>query len=369
MKMKETINFLDRSYFYDKNMRKNYFVELAGNCYEQLYSIILKNTDSIDYDIVSLCIRNITFNLLYDDDKMFIRSSVRQNFNAINKDFCDYQDIVFRNNGNAAMDAMDEQIDRYGYAIFRTVDNLLPFTIYYEPNFDINNFIENGHVMLMVGYDKENYYFVDQLAELDKHNFVSVPSRSDIGIYKREDFKKVFDLYLCIKPIRFNYENIKNSISLALKVISASSEDYYDNKALTDRQYENVTAIGGRSAVKFINEFLMESGNNLSSKTFDPRLHKNSPFDMQKELINGFTGIINARKVLLEFLLHSFNSEDVLINKLKRDIYTSQLLKNQIIRNYQKGFFDTGVFYKPYCDDWLESEDALFSELKIKFSI
>lgn len=49
-------HFLEREYFYDKDMVRDSHVSVAGNCFDQLAAIILKNTtDWIeDYDYIGL---------------------------------------------------------------------------------------------------------------------------------------------------------------------------------------------------------------------------------------------------------------------------------------------------------------------------
>jgi hypothetical protein len=49
-------HFWEREYFYDKDMVRDSHVSVAGNCFDQLAAIILKNTTDwvADYDYIGL---------------------------------------------------------------------------------------------------------------------------------------------------------------------------------------------------------------------------------------------------------------------------------------------------------------------------
>ena len=59
-------HFWEREYFYDKDMVRDSHVSVAGNCFDQLAAIILKNTtDWIeDYDYIGL--EDISIHVLFD---------------------------------------------------------------------------------------------------------------------------------------------------------------------------------------------------------------------------------------------------------------------------------------------------------------
>ena len=62
-------NFLERDYFYDRNMKKDENVAIAGNCLEQLAAIIMKNTYPGKIDYYAMAIEDLSYHVRFEQKK------------------------------------------------------------------------------------------------------------------------------------------------------------------------------------------------------------------------------------------------------------------------------------------------------------
>ena len=90
------MNFLERTYFYDKNMVKDEIIPMAGNCYQQLMAIIMKNIlkdEDINYSDIFL--KDLSFCVRIANNS-FLRSSIKGNITP-DKKLYTCQDIKIKN--------------------------------------------------------------------------------------------------------------------------------------------------------------------------------------------------------------------------------------------------------------------------------
>lgn len=364
------MEFLERTYFYDKNMLKDEIVPLAGNCHEQLIAIVMKNIlKNKDINYSNLFLRDLSFYVRVANNN-FLRSSIKGNI-TFDKNMYTCLDIKIKNDGKKSVYLMDKMLDKNGYVIFRTVDAMLPFSVYYNDKFhDMRDFKESGHVMMMIGRDEKYYYFVDQLSELNLKKMMHPRKRPDIGMYEKEKFQKVFEKCLIIENVIFKESYLQSINELNNSLIKTSIKRYYNNeyKVTNDifiRTYASKgEIIGGRQALLWICKYLLNKTNDLRDKVYCVTQNTLTRFDAFWELKNGLTGIIYSKKALLYFLQEKKPCIEPLILSVKQNIERWEKLRNIIIKNYYSKRYNTGNHYLEYVNLVIQFEDNLFKLLR-----
>lgn len=362
------MDFLEKKYFYDKDMNKDEIVEISGDCYHQLYTIILNNNIEFEYDIYATLLENLSFYVRYSHGQL-VRSSIKGNMNNIRDRYYHCDSITFKKDKDAAVRAINEYLDTHGYAIFRTVDQLLPCSIYFNESFkmDLSKFIEDGHVMLMIGKDSDYYYFIDQRSDLNLQKLKTPKNRIDIAMYEKEKFDELFGLFLSIKDFKYNKENLLKATEFGLEVIQLSVKDYFSNKVSNKYQFDGVDVVGGKKALLFLCDYCTNSNNSLKNKVYNSYAKEYSKFNVFKELSNGMTGIINARKVMLKYLETHYCQCISIIDILQNNCNKWKIFKNRLIKNYYDEKYNMGEHYKKYVNEISECEEQLFNKLKTEF--
>lgn len=357
-------NFLEREYFYDANMKKDEKVAIAGNCLEQLASIIMKNTFDEVIDYYAMSLEDLSFHVRFDKQGYFIRSALKCNDTGIEKGLWNITRQVVIGNEEEAVKALNDSLRKYDYAIVRTVDGYLEFsknydeTSYYDDKFDYTTFPEKGHVFLIIGEDENNYYYVDQPSEINIKRYAYVRGRRDIGIYPKESFFKAFRLYLGLYFIEFNEDKIYHSYQLGRQIIRQSVDNFYGNYSSRIPENDSFSVLGGKAALYKIKEMLEQKRFVLDKKVFNPTALAYKNHTIGDEFLNGMTSIINRREALNGYFLNN-GCENV---ALKEDIRLWKRAKEVLMYQYNVGGVILGKNEIDY-DLIIATEEKVFSSL------
>ncbi len=109
----------------------------------------------------------------------------------------------------------------------------------------------NTHFSLVIGYDKENYYFVDDPCML-KPDAERLPSNSTVAILKKQHLQKAFEEYCQILTVGINTDKLENADKF-FKIKDAIVENYYKEKVW---ETDNVSI--GRKALLNLLELLQD---------------------------------------------------------------------------------------------------------------
>jgi hypothetical protein len=360
--------FYKNSYFYDANMRKDKLVSLGATCLEQLAVIILKNTAKYPINYYALLLDDITFLINLDNNNKLLRSAIKVNSSGINKELLSLSREVIEHDGTKALDMIESALHKEGHVILRTADAFLPFSIYYNPEeFDRKLFRENAHVIMIVGSDDENLFFVDQLNELNLNKYSYYKDRKDIGVYKKKDFYEALNIYAAVMTMQFNEHNVKEADKFSDKILMQAINHYYNNVASMKYDSDEVKAIGGREALLFLKELCINQSGILNEKVCYPFSGVESKFDMYKEIINGITGIVNRREILLGFYNNKkviSMSERILLKHMREDITAWEILKSAILKKYEYKDYLMGQNELPYIEQVIYNEELIFEKLQ-----
>lgn len=362
-------DFREREYFFNHDKSKDTNVAIAGNCFEQLVAIILKNTWESKVDYYALALEDVSFHIICDKDGYLIRSAIKCNDTGINKGLWNISKSIIQRDRKQAQEELENVLNERGYAIVRTVDELLAFSRYFgnygmtKETFDYDRFAEKGHVFLIVGQDKDNYYYVDQPNELDMKYYESVSGRRDIGVYPKEKFLDVFELYLGIYVADFNWEKIENISKVCDSVLIRSVWNFNNNYISRDIKKVNLAGSGGKAALHQLDSMLDEEKLELGRRVYQPSTGEYSKILAGNELLNGITSIENRRKALKGYLYNHSRGADAVAAAL--DLWKQW--KNIILRRYAEG---GGVLAKRDFDyaRIIEAEENMFSFLEKDFN-
>ena len=352
-------------FFYDEKMHKYDEVAVAGDCFNQLIAVLLRKKYWGKYNPYGAYLGDLSFSVLTDLDGYLARSAIKCNeYNPSKKLFKVSWDIV-KNDVYVAMEHISKALEQDGYAILRTVDTLLPFSIYYNENFDFKNFQIRGHLIMIVGEDDQKYYFVDQLEEINRKSYEHVSGRLDIGVCSKKDMEKALYLFTGILQIDFNESNIFELSTSDLDDILHHSLDHFFN-GTTTRKLENEKTVfrSGYDALQYLEEAPRNGKIFLTRKVFHPILSDYCDVTINREMMNGATGVKNRRIVWLRFLESEDEVDSQVIDDFKEAIHKWELLKNMLIKkDIQKKETieeaDNRYFYEV-----VESEKKLFNMLK-----
>ncbi len=360
--------FMQNSYFYNVDMTRDDNVAMAGNCFEQLVAIVLKNTtdEPINYSTMSL--EDISFHVRFDKEDFMIRSALKCNYTGIEKGMWRINRTIIKKNEAEAKTLIEETLREHGYAIVRTVDGHLKFSKYYNDEhksaeeFDYSKFQENGHVFLIIGEDEDNYYYVDQPSEMNIKNFVSVSGRRDIGVYPKLLFMEAFRIYLGIYTAEFNMDNILNSGNFVKKILNKSIYNYENNISSREAENSSFNVMGGRRAMYKIGKILEQSKLVLKKKVFNPSIFDYCSHTIGEEFLNGLTSIINRREVLRNYCTEIGLNADL----IETDMKLWKKIKNMTLYKFNRGdgiLRVSDIEYKPV----EETEEKLFEWMREQF--
>lgn len=354
-------HFWEREYFYDKDMVRDSHVSVAGNCFDQLAAIILKNTtDWIeDYDYIGL--EDISIHVLFDKEGYLVRSALKCNDTGYDKNLWHVNRQVIIGDKRKAQAELENVLNTKGYAIIRTADTMLEFSRYYKNDggkFDYQHFSEAGHVFLIVGMDEGNYYYVDQTSELRLDKYIPSVDRRDIGVYPKESFLEVFAYYLGIFTIDFHWDNLKKLTGLCAQIVHQSVRNYYSD--YISRMTDGITVYGkgGRAALSYIKDMIEAGKAVLGRPVYQPSTDRISNMRVADELLNGITGIVNRREVLKEYFLKN----EINVIEVEHTLCLWKKWKTVIIDRYtQGGEVLTGKDFD--FNKIVDSEENLFRKL------
>lgn len=359
-------NYLEEDFFYDKDFNKIEDVAIAGNCMQQLIAIVMKKYLKRRHIPFAIYLNDLSFNIKKDSQGYLSRSAIRSNIIFVNQEYYKKRISIIKDDLAASLNLISDALNTYGYAILRTVDAYLPFSIYYNNTYDVTLFQETGHVLMIVNEDNDNYYYIEQLSEVNKDLFVHVESRKDIGVCPKRVFYKSLAKYTKVITIDFNEEYIVNAGKNVSEIIKESIEHYYNNSVVRTDIDENTQIIGGRSAIYYFEEAYRSKRLVLDKKVYNVALKGYCEVDVGRELMNGATGIVNRRILLRHCLEDDKLNESYIrmVHYICKSIDAWEQFKNRIMVKYCRKDYEIEEDDFKYIKGIIDAEEEMFSALK-----
>lgn len=359
------MEFLNKTYFYDQYGKREQKVAISGNCFTQLCAIIYQNLEQeVKIGCGTLWLNSLLFNIKVKNG-LPIRSCIRNKNTGTEKEVYDTSSVLIEGNEDLAEELMSKMLRERGMVIFRTIDKMLPISKYYDPTFsDLSKFPAMGHVMLMVGEDRNYYYFVDQLNEINKDYCKTADGRKDIFRWPKTEMKKLFGIYL--KFILVDFNNMENSklVKNNYSIIRDSVKGYFEghNNA---REENDVLIFENRAALRWIRKFFDRNDLKLNKRVYRYPQGIETDVTIKDEMINGITGIVNNRMLLIKFLQEIGWNKD--IDSIVNSIEAWNQWKLFMMANYKKEKYELDGKYSAFIDNVFDAEEEMFETLKIWF--
>ena len=192
---------------------------LLTNC-DELIKYVLINTTFNEYAALFLpsLLNQFLIKVELDSDKTFFDVQLD------NKKQTNFMNFVKQ--PSDTIDDLRSTINMNGYAIVDTIMPLLSFMSYYNPNYNYKKYRQD-HLLLVIGYDKNNYYYVEHPALLNE-NCKLYSENNDIGYINKFEFEDILIKRMNIFTISFNASfTIEAANNYIFTMLKDYLQDYY----------------------------------------------------------------------------------------------------------------------------------------------
>lgn len=348
------INNLNKTFYFEKNGTLILDVDLVrGDCMPLNTYIVLKNKYTQMDNIHNLLVDDINFSIDLLSNGQIV--GIEYKGDSMKKSgILRYTNCEYINKGAKAINRLEEFINNEGLIMIQTVNEWLPFSIHYNPSYKFDMYWPN-HIQIMVGYDAEQFYFVEDPAAINYQKFNAYSK--DIGIISRAELTEVIGIYLKCINVDIDMEKYKD-IDLAIYRILKATEKSYQKK--NEYNEDGSVSYYGRNAI----ECLINISNQqyVQLNEVDKRLGPVNLFLRWK-----FRAIKNKRHILYLF----FKDFE---RRYYSTLITSLLEKDYLEWNKVWNIFEKRFMQKKYLWDQslarffeniLKIEDEIFNELRL----
>ena len=340
-------DYIHQFYYMSENNERDPVVNILSDCVEQCSYLILKNKYGIEDNSFKILLNELTFYVF--DSKSNIDIMVSGNhYDLFNIKISPYQ----------KMDAYYEvirELKEDNMVILFTIKEMLPFSVFYSENFIVPDNYQPFHVILIIGQDDENFFFIENPDILEKSRTQFYENNKQVGMIRKDLLKKLSEYYCGYATISINETNI----------INIKEFDYVDdalNRSISNFYKENVIEDGttyyyGINALKKLINVCNEG--NISLKSMSPTNDRNmlAYFDWKIWCIK------NRRKYMYNYLLTQDCSE-----KLKEELYNStkywETLYRIMVKKCEKNLYMLDNSYIPYFNPIINTEERIIDYIK-----
>ena len=340
--------YLYKSYYYNNTEEIEEFLKYYSNCTFKCMYLIMKNKSKVSFDPYNIFFEDFTFRvrIVRPEGCVYLCDKLYDN-NAVNR-ICKsnyYQKI----NDRSAILLMEELLEKGEIVIGMTVNDLLPFLTYYNPDINIEEKMKSwypGHPLLFIHIDKDHVYYVEEQHILNK-NHVAFEGNPDIGVADRKLIEDVFSLALVCFTIDVD-ENALEAFKINLQPIIENMEYYTKEYEV----FDDAVDWYGRNALKKIIQMCEGKDNSYVIGNL---------YDSNDS--NLFRTTISKRRVLSKWVLKYLNNS-ILSRLIDECINKWELTRKIIIdRKYMNiNYLDMDV--RKYFEDLLHIEDEIHYSLK-----
>lgn len=347
------IDNISKEYFYQKNGEKVKDVDLIrGDCFPLNTYLVLKHKYTQLDDIYKLIIDDINFEIVLEKDGQINYIDYKNN-SMIENDALIYSSQEYICQGTKAIAILEKLIDKEKYVMIQTINEWLPFSIHYDPNYTFNKIIP-GHIQIIVGYDEKQFYFVEDPAVInyDKYKAFS----KDVGMLDRAEVLEILGTYLKCINVSINKEKYKIIDSLIFNILMRSCKTY---RKLSAQDSDGRIYLYGRNAIKCLIDISKQEYIHLNE--VDKKLGPINLFLRWK-----FRAIKNKRHVL--FLFFKYFEKNYFPTKITALLETDYNIWNKIWYVFEKKFAKKEYIWDKhlakYFENILEVEDELFNSIE-----
>ena len=333
------MNRLERKYLIDENGSDD-FLFYAVDCYEKILYHAIKDY-GVDHKFAFCDDINLCFTHDVNKGKVHFdlnESHVNDSLFLVNRYLPDHDSIE---------KILKEKVDSGKITAVRTMFDMLAPYVWYK-NEDRAG-ISNTHFCLVVGYDDESYYFVDDRWMVNSDRWKPYSKNPTIGIIERHHFLEALNVFCEIMVVEINTE-LLNEVNKFDEVAKKIVESYYVKYA-PKPEYEYPWYVG-REALEKIAELT------YTKEKFQPiKRH------LEKNLF--FVHLLIKRREILKQCLQvvsdQYDSHKVtkLINAIDDSIKEWRVLQSISSKQSLKSYDNFELIIREHFEKLVQTEDSL----------
>lgn len=342
-------NNLESTYYHLKDGQPDVIASiLKSECFKVSSYFIIKNPFKNYFNPYILFLDNITFSLSkYKNNKIAYADVIS---NHINESLIKVN--IHSNNELNALLTLEKLLDKYGMVILQTVNHKLPFSVYYQENYNINNFIP-GHSFLVIGHDKDFIYYVDEKSCINYSNFTSYKYNRDIGVVKKQDILPAINCFFRAYTITFDKSDMNDAEANINKIFKEIINDYHKLPSVSG---EIITLYGKEAILNMID--ICYSENTFLDKKVESPMYNNT---LHKLLYWKFTVAADRRRMLYYLILnyYKYKNESDLVDLISQSVNKWLLFRNILEKRYLKNYYLIDSNLIKYLMDILKVEEKI----------
>ena len=337
-------DYLNQFYYVSDSNERDPVVNILSDCIEQCSYLIMKNKYKINDNSFKLLLNELTFFVF--DSKSVIDIVVSGNhYDLFNLKFSPYKE----------MDAYYEiirELKEDNMVILFTVKEMLPFSIFYKDDFKVPNNYQPFHVILIIGQDDENFFFIENPDIIVRSRTQFYENNKQVGIIRKDLLKGLSKYYCRFATICINETKIKE-FNYVDDAINRSISNFFKENVIED----GITYYYGINAFKKLINVCNEG--NISLRSISPTNDR----DMLAYFDWKIWCIKNRRKYMYNYLLTQ-NCSEKLKEELQNSIKHWETLYRIMVKKYEKNSFIIDKSYIPYFDLIIDAEVKIIEYAK-----
>lgn len=332
-------NYLKRQY-YEDDLEGFYYNKINIDCWEQMIYQTLRNY-RLDY-------------------KLFFCQDINPFFWETETEFDVYPNILTYNDHiytwnlcttdySMASNCIEKIINDGNIVIFSTMFDRLKSYIWYH---ETGEYTRCSHFSIIIGYDKDYFYYVDSPPMRNKLYFHAHPENNTVGLIPREELIDAFRLYCMVGFISVDTKRI-NSLASTNQILHGICQKYFQKNSCELRNMEGIKGYVGelafqklilalrnnKKSIYFLEDPFVSSlfGFRVKNLKYNLELHnKNST--LLQDILHQLDSLIHAWQKVHMFILkysltHNINIYQIIISELENVLQTQKQLINNISSN------------------------------------
>ena len=341
--------WLKYHYFKDKYGKSDSVVDSLGDCMAQITYVIGINQFN-DPNFYKAFLNETTLIVKTEKNKM---SYLGTEENVWKRDMVQFYVMNEKNHEEGtASEKISRLLKMKKPVIISPIVERLPFEVLYDPEYKSDE-QKSEHFLGIISEDKENFYFIDNPALINRKNFISYEENNEIGIIRKKDFEFYSKGYCMVLTPIFKQDAIKKEIDNCEEVFKYSYEKYKKNTISEN----NFTTFYGITALKKLAE-LFETG--------DMRFCEEAP-SHDRDLITYFRWRIwhikGRRNLQIRYLKEVYGEKSIEVCKLTEALVESckywGMLNDNLYKDFLKGKSNADSKYVPIVEKIIEAENEM----------
>lgn len=243
-------NYLKKQYYLNDNGIMDEIVDSLGDCLVQCAYLVLKSKYNLKEDYYKAFLNETTIKLSVLDKNEILSFETIENI--FDKEF--FSIICHDRLVHNTVEKVSDILRSGEIPAIATIIERFPFSAFYDASYKSKQ-RRTGHVFIIVGEDKHNFFYVDNPSVISYKQYVTYGNDKGIGVLSKELFLEATQDYCDLLTFKFNMDIMASYIENPKGALIMSRDNYYKEDV-----YEgNIVNYFGRYAlIKLIDLFETE---------------------------------------------------------------------------------------------------------------